>query len=125
DDISPILIYMELPEIFDTIIIGGGPAGLSAAIYAVRKNLQVLMITKNIGGQAALSGDIENYLGYSVISGADLALKFRMELDNFKNDGLWIEEGEMVSGISGTEPEFMVATESGKSFKGKTIIIAS
>lgn len=116
---------MELPQIFDTIIIGGGPAGLSATIYAVRKNLKVLLVTKDIGGQAALSGDIENYLGYTLISGADLAIKFRTEVEQFKNEGLWLEEGEIVSGISGNEGSFQVKTESGKNFFGKTLIIAS
>ena len=75
---------MEEPQIFDTIIIGAGPAGITAAIYAVRKNLKVLVLTKDIGGQAALSGDIENYPGFSLITGADLAKKFREELINFK-----------------------------------------
>lgn len=116
---------MDLPQIFDTIIIGAGPAGISAAIYAVRKNLKVLLVTKDIGGQAALSGDIENYLGYTLISGSDLAMKFRIEVDKFKNEGLWIEEGELVGEISGTEGNFSVKTESGKTFSGKTLIIAS
>lgn len=116
---------MDTAQIFDTIIIGGGPAGLSAAIYAVRKNLKVLMVTKDIGGQAALSGDIENYLGYSIISGADLAIKFREEVERFRNEGLWLLEGEKVSEISGSEGNFSVKTESGKSYSGKTLIIAS
>ena len=70
------------PEIFDTIIIGGGAAGIAACVYAVRKNLKVLLLTKDIGGQAALSGDIENYPGFTMITGADLAKKFREELIN-------------------------------------------
>jgi len=48
---------------FDLIIIGAGPAGITAAVYAARKKMNVLVITKDIGGQAALSGDIENYTG--------------------------------------------------------------
>ncbi len=59
------------PQVFDTIVIGAGAAGITAAIYAVRKNLKVLVLTKNIGGQAALSGDIENYPGFSLISGTE------------------------------------------------------
>lgn len=113
------------PEVFDTIIIGGGPAGLSASIYAVRKNLKVLLVTKDIGGQAALSGDIENYLGYTVISGADLAMKFRAEVERFENNGLWLAEGENVVEIFGTEGSFSVKTENEKTYSGKTIIVAS
>jgi len=70
-------------QFFDTVIIGGGASGITAAIYTVRKNLKVLMLTKNIGGQAALSGDVENYPGFTMITGADLAKKFKEELMNF------------------------------------------
>jgi NADH-dependent peroxiredoxin subunit F len=115
----------QIPQIFDTIIIGGGPAGISAAIYAVRKNLKVLLITKNIGGQAALSGDIENYLGFSLITGAELAQKFRDEVKKFENNGLWVKEGEEVVTLSGQDPNFMVTTAQGGEYHGKTILIAS
>lgn len=116
---------MEEPEIFDTIIIGAGAAGITAAIYAVRKNLQVLMLTKNIGGQAALSGDVENYPGFTMISGAELARRFREELTNFENKGLWIKEGVEVTDLSGAEGNFTLVTAEGKSYRGKTVIIAS
>lgn len=113
------------PEIFDTIIIGAGPAGIAAAIYTVRKNLKVLMLTKNIGGQAALSGDIENYPGFTIISGADLAKIFREELLTFENHGLWVKEGVEVIDLSGADPDFVVKTSDGKIYHGKTVIVAS
>lgn len=112
-------------EIFDTIIIGAGPAGISAAIYTVRKNLKVLMLTKDIGGQAALSGDVENYPGFSLISGTDLAKKFREELSVFENKGLWIKEGVEVTDLSGADPNFLIKTSNGVEYHGKTVIIAS
>ena len=114
----------NLPEIFDTIIIGAGPAGISAAIYTVRRNLKVLVLTKNIGGQAALSGDIENYPGFSLINGADLAKKFREELVIFEGKGLWLKEGEEVLDITGADPKFEVKV-SDSSYFAKTVIIAS
>src|SRR3990167_10356819 len=114
----------SMPRIFDTIIIGGGPAGITAAIYAVRKNLKVLLITKDIGGQAALSGDIENYPGFSLITGADLAKKFREDVFNFENNGLWIKEGVEVTDLSGSDPDFIVKTTEDE-YHSKTIIIAS
>lgn len=115
----------QLPEIFDTIIIGAGPAGITAAIYAVRKNLKVLVLSKDIGGQAALSGDIENYPGFTVITGADLAKQFRLELANFENKGLWLKEGVEVVDVSGADPNFIIKTSDGGQYHGKTIIIAS
>lgn len=113
------------PEIYDTIIIGAGPAGISAAIYAVRKNLKVLVLSKTIGGQAAISGDIENYLGFSMITGPDLAKKFREELAVFQNQGLWLKEGVEATDLSGADPKFSVKISDGLEYFGKTVIIAS
>ena len=113
------------PKYFDTIIIGGGAAGISSAIYTVRKNLKVLMLTKNIGGQAALSGDVENYPGFTMITGADLAKKFREELMNFEGNGLWVKEGVEVLNLEGADPDFIVKTSDGNAYHGKTVIIAS
>lgn len=113
------------PKYFDTIIIGGGAAGIAAAIYTVRKNLKVLMLTKNIGGQAALSGDVENYPGFTMITGADLAKKFREELMNFEGNGLWVKEGIEVVNLEGADPDFIVKTSEGDSYHSKTVIIAS
>lgn len=117
-------IYVD-SQFFDTVIIGGGASGITAAIYTVRKNLKVLMLTKNIGGQAALSGDVENYPGFTMITGADLAKKFKEELMNFENDGLWIKEGVEVVDLSGADPDFLVKTSDEKEYHGKTVIIAS
>lgn len=113
------------PEIFDTIVIGGGAAGITAAIYTVRKNLKVLMLTKNIGGQAALSGDIENYPGFTMITGSELAGKFREELMSFENQGLWVKEGVEVVDLSGKDPDFTVKTADGGQYHGRTVIIAT
>ena len=55
--------------IYDTVIVGAGPAGITASIYAARKRMDFIVISKDIGGQAALSGEMENYLGYQFITG--------------------------------------------------------
>ncbi len=116
----------SLPQIFDTIIIGAGPAGITAAIYAARKNLRVMVLTKDIGGQAALSGDIENYPGFTVISGEVLASKFREDLQIFEsNQSLFLKEGVEVVNISGADPDFIVTTSDGANYHGRTVIIAS
>lgn len=118
-------VTMVEPQVFDTIIIGGGPAGITAAVYAVRKSLKVLLVTKVIGGQAAMSGDIENYPGFTMVSGVDLAAKFREEVERFQDDGIWIKEGVDVSGIEGIEGGFMVKTAQNGSYRTKTVLIAS
>lgn len=113
------------PQIFDVIIIGAGPAGIAAAIYAVRKNLKVLILTKDVGGQAANSSEVENYPGFTMITGKDLAKQFRMELLNFENNGLWLKEGVEVVSLSGSAPEFTIETSDGQKYHGKTVLIAS
>lgn len=108
---------------YDLIIIGAGPAGLTAAIYAARKRLKTIVISKDIGGQAATSSDIENYLGFSIITGPELADHFRKHLESFKE--LTIEEGVEVKSITNHKLGcFDVETTAGW-FHAKTIIIAS
>lgn len=111
-------------QVFDTIIIGAGPAGITATIYAVRKSLKVLLISKDIGGQAARSGEIDNYPGFTVISGADLATKFKEEVERFQGEGLWIKEGVEATNVEGEENNFTIKTNSGK-YRSKTVIVAS
>ena len=70
-------------KVYDLIILGAGPAGITAAVYAARKKLNILVITGDVGGQAALSGDIENYTGYQFITGPELVLKFQNHMNAF------------------------------------------
>src|SRR5919197_32798 len=70
-------------EQWDVIIIGGASAGLSAALYASRQGLNTLLITKDIGGQALLTNDIENYPAFDHIGGYELMTKFEEQAKNF------------------------------------------
>lgn len=111
-------------ENYDVLIIGAGPAGLTAAIYCARKRLKTLVISKDIGGQAALSGDIENYLGFSVINGVDLATKFREHAEEF-NDEITLVEGTTVASLLKTNANFQAVTKEGDKYSARTVIIAS
>jgi alkyl hydroperoxide reductase subunit F len=106
---------------YDCIIIGAGPAGITAAIYAARKKLNVIVISKNVGGQTAESWLIENYVGFSVISGAELASKFREHLEKFK---IQLKGGAEVLRVEKEDKKFKVYT-SREIYEGKTIIVAS
>lgn len=108
---------------YDLIIIGGGPAGSAAAVYAARKQLKTLLIVKEWGGQSTVSEDIQNWIGTPHISGMDLAKSLRAHVEEYKGDILTILESE-VSHISGTEGDFTVTTEKGGQ-TSKTILIAT
>lgn len=109
---------------YDLIIIGAGPAGMTAGIYAARKKLKTLIISRDIGGQAAWSSDIENYLGFSMITGPDLVKKFEDHLEEFKDD---VELRLLPSGVKKVEKSgkhFKIETGDGKHEQAKAIIIA-
>lgn len=107
---------------FDLIIIGAGPAGITASVYAARQKMKFLVITKDIGGQAALSGDVENYTGYQFISGPELAAKFEEHMRKFDFE---LKENEEVLSINmGDEGLFTVGTGKGE-YETRSLIIAS
>lgn len=113
-----------MSAIYDLIIIGAGPAGMTAGVYAARKKLKTLVVSKDIGGQAAWSSDIENYLGFSMITGPELVKKFEDHLEEFKED---VELRVVVSGvkkITKLAKKFKVELGDGKTESAKAVIIA-
>lgn len=70
-------------KLYDLIILGAGPAGITAAVYAARKKMDFLILSLDVGGQTAWSGDIENYTGYQFITGPELTLKFEEHIKAF------------------------------------------
>ncbi len=113
----------NLQPTYDLIIVGGGPAGTAAAVYAARKQLKTLLIVKEWGGQSTVSDDIQNWIGTTHISGADLAKSLRAHVEEYKGDILTILETE-VTGVSGTDGDFIVVTAKGEQ-KSKTVLISS
>lgn len=105
---------------YDLTIIGGGPAGISAAIYGVRKGLKILIITKELSGRLSKISLIENYPGFSSISGEELAKKLENHLKRFKFD---FQENEVLK-ISKKGANFVVETKSGN-YQSKTILITT
>ncbi|ADN37372.1 FAD-dependent pyridine nucleotide-disulfide oxidoreductase [Methanolacinia petrolearia DSM 11571] len=105
----------------DIIILGGGPAGLTAAAYAARKLLRCMIITEDIGGQALESWAIENYMGFRIISGSDLMQKFEEQVRN-EDIEIEIDRAESIEESNG---KFVITTVSGQKFEGKSVIIAT
>ena len=107
---------------YDLTIIGGGPAGVAAGVYAARKRLKTLFITAEWGGQSIVSEDIQNWIGTPHIPGAKLASDLKAHLEEYKADIVDIKEGK-VSGVKKTDGGFTVKTEGGESFDTKTVLI--
>ncbi len=106
---------------YDIVIVGSGPAGLTAAVYALRAGKSVLVLEKNgFGGQIAYSPKVENIPGTQQISGAEFADKL---LEQAINLGAYLEL-ETVTGIEKTEKGFLLHTEEGAEFVGRTVILA-
>ncbi|MFC1703758.1 NAD(P)/FAD-dependent oxidoreductase [Candidatus Omnitrophota bacterium] len=110
-----------MADLYDLIIIGAGPAGITAAVYAARKRMNLLVLTEDIGGQAAWSGDIENYTGYQFVSGIELASKFEEHMRKFN---IPVNQGEPVISLENKEKIISVTTKKG-SYQAKTVIVAS
>src|SRR5438477_652422 len=108
---------------YDCIIIGAGPSGMTAAIYTARKKLKTLLLGKLPGGQMVWSADVENYTGFSFITGSDLTLKFEEHLQSVKDD-LEIKYGIEVVNIDKHITSFVVEDKSGEVYYGRSLIIA-
>jgi alkyl hydroperoxide reductase subunit F len=106
---------------YETIIVGGGPAGITAGIYLARKKINFLMLTLDIGGQTLKSGGIENYLGHQYITGPELAEKFAQHLREFSID---LKEGVKVDKIKKNDDVFTVFSGNEK-YNGKTVIVCT
>lgn len=110
---------------FDLVIIGGGPAAVAGGVYAARKQLTTLVIAKDFGGQSIVSPDIHNWIGTPSISGEDLAKSLKNHLEQYKGKYLTIEEGSLVTNVSGEDGAFTVTTNTGKNFESKTVLVAA
>lgn len=110
---------------YDLIIIGGGPAGVAAGVYAARKCLKTVLITKEIGGQSIVSEGIENWIGTVKISGADLASSLKAHVDAYKGDKVETIIGIGVERLEKIDGGFRATTEDGKTFDARAVLVAS
>ena len=108
--------------IYDLAIIGGGPAGMTAAVYAARKKINTLLVSKDLGGQVLSTTEVENYMGYQYIEGRQLMNKFKEQMRHFPIDQ---EIGEEIEKLDKEANIFSLLTPTGKEFRAKTVIIAS
>ena len=106
---------------YDLIIIGGGPAGLTAAVYAIRKRLNVLLISKDLGGKTNYRLALPWIEEYQVIKGLEVVNKFRNELEYLD----YARHIEAVDRVEKNDGRFMVMTKSGATLDAKAVILAT
>ncbi|MEW6054818.1 MAG: FAD-dependent oxidoreductase [Nitrospirota bacterium] len=111
-----------LKTAYDLIIIGGGPAGLTAAVYAATLKINAFLIAKDIGGQAIDSTRVENYMGFDFITGPELIEKFQYQLIHSHHIDHMLTEVEKIEPVKGG---FTVVTSELKKYLAKTLIIAT
>ncbi|MBY0537886.1 FAD-dependent oxidoreductase [Patescibacteria group bacterium] len=111
---------------YDLIIIGGGPAGVSAGVYAARKRLHTLFITADWGGQSIVSEDIQNWIGAPSIPGSKLASDLRGHLESYAGDILTVLSGKTATNLQKlADGTFEATTSDGATHTAKAILIAS
>jgi len=110
---------------FDLVIVGGGPAAIAGGVYAARKRLKTLVITKEFGGQSIVSSEIYNWIGTPAISGENLATSLKNHLQQYVGEYITIEEGSLVTKISGEQGNFTLVTNTEKEFTSSMVLIAS
>lgn len=110
-----------MSKVYDLLILGAGPAGITAGIYAARKKMDFKIITLDIGGQASLSSDIENYTGYQFISGPELATKFQEHIQAFNIE---ISMPEKVIKVDRQDQFVKTTTDKGE-YLSRSVIIAT
>jgi alkyl hydroperoxide reductase subunit F len=109
----------------DLIIIGGGPAGIAAGVYAARKRLTATLIADEIGGQSTVSEGIENWIGTVNIPGAELAKALHGHLEAYKADIVETIIGDRAERLERTDGGFTVTTRDGKTVSARAVLMAS
>jgi alkyl hydroperoxide reductase subunit F len=110
---------------YELTIIGGGPAGVSAGVYASRKQLKTAFITKEWGGQSTVSPDIQNWIGTPSLSGTKLADDLKKHLETYAGEYVDIKAGSLVAKITKQENGYKVSLDNGEEFETMAILVAS
>lgn len=108
---------------YDVVIIGGGPGGVAAGVYAARKQLKTLFLTENFQSQSAVSASIENWIGTVTIPGWEFAAALEKHLR--AQEGIEIVTGARATSVTAKDGCYTVGTDNGKQYEAKTIIIAT
>jgi len=109
---------------YELVVIGAGPAGMTAVVYAARKRLNTLLISYDLGGQPLTTAGVENYMGYQFIEGPELMQKFEEQVRQSPSD-VKTEIGQRVESVSRINRGFEVRTDKGETYQAKAVIFAT
>lgn len=110
---------------FDLIIVGGGPAGAAAAVYAARKRLKTVLITDEWGGQSAVSSDIQNWIGTPAISGQELAKNLRKHVEASARDSLSMVFPARAVSLVPEQEKVILSASNGNKYEASAVLIAA
>lgn len=110
---------------YDVAIVGGGPGGAAAAIYAARKRLKTIFITSEWGGQSVVSSEIQNWVGTPAISGADLAKNLRAHVEAYAADCVTIVSPAIATKLTAHDDHVEITIADGTIYEAKTLLIAT
>lgn len=108
---------------YDLVIVGGGPGGVAAGVYAARKKIKTLIITEGFGGQSLVSADVQNWIGVKSVSGFDFGKALEEHLR--AQEGIEIVDDDLVVSVLKADNVFSLKTRNGKNFETKYILAAS
>jgi NADH-dependent peroxiredoxin subunit F len=110
---------------YELVIIGGGPAGVSAGVYAARKKIKTFFVTKDFLSQSTVSENIQNWIGTPSISGSQLAKDLESHLRAYADDVIEIKTGSLVNSISKIDSGFEVILSTGEKIQSKTVLVTT
>jgi NADH-dependent peroxiredoxin subunit F len=109
---------------YDLLIVGGGPGGVAAGVYAARKKINAILITDSFGGQSLVSNDIQNWVGTKLISGLKLAEQLEEHLR--AQEGIEVADGDLILRVEKLPAgQFKATTQSGRTIETRFILVAT
>ncbi|MBI5456177.1 FAD-dependent oxidoreductase [Candidatus Kaiserbacteria bacterium] len=109
---------------YDLAIVGGGPAGTAAAVYAARKRLKTILIVEHFGGQSTVSTEIQNWIGMEKVTGNDLAILFEKHVRAYAGEWVDVRLGERADKVAKTASGFSITTKKG-TYEARAVLVAT
>lgn len=110
---------------YDLLIIGGGPAGVAAGVYASRKKIKSVLVAEDFGGQSTVSTDVQNFIGIVSLPGHEITKRFKEHLEAYADDVLEIVSGDLVEKLEAIEGGFRAQTKKGETYEARTVLMSS